>query len=197
MMVATVEYLPKLTPTEYLDWEEQQELRYEYVNGEIYGMAGGTLNHSRIGGKIYYLLQNHLQGGRCQVLNSDAKVQIKESKDYVYPDVSVTCDAGDFSATQFIANPCLVVEVLSPGTEAYDRGDKFALYRSLTSLQEYMLVSSKKMSIDLYQRTAINKWELTSYGAGETIELQSIDLTLLIDRVFEDVSFVANTAESL
>ncbi len=196
-MVAALEHLPKLTPTEYLDWEEQQELRYEYVHGEIYAMAGGTLNHSRIGGKIYYLLQNHLQGGRCQALNSDAKVQIKESKDYVYPDVSVTCHAGDFSATQFISNPCLIVEVLSPGTEAYDRGDKFALYRSLTSLQEYMLVSSKKLAIDLYRRIAINKWELTSYGAGEAIELQSIDLTLLVDRVFEDVSFTISTEENL
>jgi Uma2 family endonuclease len=189
MMVAALEHSPKLTPKEYLDWEEQQELRYEYVNGEIYGMAGGTLNHSRIGGKIYYLLQNHLQGGRCQVLNSDAKVQINESQDYVYPDVSVTCDADDFSAIQFISNPCLIVEVLSPGTEAYDRGDKFALYRSLTSLQEYMLVSSNKLAIDLYRRTAIDKWELTSYEAGETIELQCIDLTLLVDRIFEDVSF--------
>jgi Uma2 family endonuclease len=189
MKFAALENLPKLTPSEYLEWEEQQELRYEYVNGEIFGMAGGTLNHSRIGGKIYYLLQNHLQGGNCQVLNSDAKVQIKESKDYVYPDVSVTCDIADVSATQFIVNPCLIVEVLSPGTEAYDRGDKFALYRSLTSLQEYMLVSSKKPAIDLYRRTAINKWELTSYGAGEAIELQSVDLTLWVDRVFEDVTF--------
>jgi Uma2 family endonuclease len=189
MMVAALEYLPKLTPTEYLDWEEQQELRYEYVNGEIHGMAGGTLNHSRIGGTLYYLLQNHLQGGNCQVLNSDAKVQLQESKDYVYPDVSVTCNANDFSAIQFISNPCLIVEVLSAGTEAYDRGDKFALYRSLTSLQEYMLVSSKKPTIDLYRRTAINKWELTSYGTGEALELQSIDLTLLVDRVFENISF--------
>jgi Uma2 family endonuclease len=196
-MVAALEHLPKLTPTEYLDWEEQQELRYEYVNGEISGMTGGTLNHSRIGGKIYYLLQNHLQGGKCQALNSDAKVQIKESKDYVYPDVSVTCDAGDFAATQFITNPCLIVEVLSPGTEAYDRGDKFALYRSLTSLQEYMLVSSKKLAIDLYRRIAINKWELTSYGAGEAVELQSIDLTLLVDQVFADVSFAISTEENL
>jgi len=133
-MVATREHFPKLTPVEYLDWEEQQELRYEYLNGEVYAMTGGTLNHSRIGRNFLTMLTLHLQGKRCEAFNSDAKVQIAASNDYVYPNVSVTCDERDKTATKFIAHPCLIVEVLSPSTAAYDRRDKFNMYRRSDSL---------------------------------------------------------------
>jgi Uma2 family endonuclease len=188
-MVAVREHFPKLTPAEYLEWEEQQELRYEYIDGEIYAMTGGTLNHSKIGGNFYYLLQTHLRGGGCQVLNSDAKVQIAESNDYVYPDVSVTCDERDRSATKFISHPCTIVEVLSPSTKAYDRWEKFNLYRRSDVLQDYVLVDTDRIEIALYSKNDRSKWEITRYLAGDIVELKSINLTFLIEQVFEGIVF--------
>jgi Uma2 family endonuclease len=188
-MVALKEYFPQLTPTEYLDWEEQQEFRHEYVDGEVYAMTGGTLNHSSIAGNFHNILKNHLRGSGCRVFNSDAKVQISESNSYLYPDVSVTCDARDRNADKFISYPCLIVEVLSPITEAYDRGDKFSLYRRSTTLQDYVLVSTNKMRVDLYQRNERGRWEILSYDAGESIELPSVNLSVEIDRVYEDIVF--------
>jgi Uma2 family endonuclease len=186
-MVAAREHFPKLTPTEYLEWEEQQELRYEYIDGEIYAMTGGTLNHSKIGGNFYYLLQTHLRGGSCQVLNSDAKVQIVESNDYVYPDVSVTCDERDRSATKFISHPCMIVEVLSPSTKAYDRWEKFNLYRRSKALQDYVLVDTDRVEVALYSKNDRGKWEITSYLAGDLVELKSINLTFPIEQLFEGI----------
>lgn len=188
-MVATREHFPKLTPTEYLDWEEQQGLRHEYLNGEVYAMTGGTLNHSRIGRNFLTMLTLHLQGKGCEAFNSDAKVQIAASNDYVYPDVSVTCDDRDKTATKFISHPCLIVEVLSPSTAAYDRRDKFNLYRRSDSLQDYVLVDTQKIEIDIYSKNERGRWEILSYVAGDAIELRSIDLTFSIEQVFENIIF--------
>jgi Uma2 family endonuclease len=188
-MVAARAHFPKLTPTEYLEWEEQQELRYEYIDGEIYAMTGGTLNHREIGGNFYYLLKTHLGGGGCRVLNSDAKVQIAESNDYVYPDISVTCDERDRSATKFISHPCTIVEVLSPSTKAYDRWEKFNLYRRSEVLQDYVLVDTDRVEIALYSKNDRGKWEITRYLAGDIVELKSINLTFSIEQVFEGIVF--------
>ncbi|WP_309743655.1 Uma2 family endonuclease [Chamaesiphon sp. OTE_20_metabat_361] len=188
-MIAAKEHFPQLTPAEYLDWEEQQELRHEYLNGEVYAMTGGTMNHSQIAGNFITLLNIHLRSSGCRVLNADAKVQIAESNDYVYPDVSVTCDERDKTATKFISHPCLIVEVLSPSTAAYDRRDKFNFYRRSDSLQDYVLVDTQKIEIDIYSKNDRGRWEILSYVAGDIIELKSIDLTFSIDRVFEDIIF--------
>jgi Uma2 family endonuclease len=188
-MVAAREHLPKLTPTEYLEWEAQQELRYEYIDGEIYAMTGGTLNHSEISGNFYYMLKTHLRSAGCRVLNSDAKVQIAESNDYVYPDVSVSCDERDRSASKFISHPCTIVEVLSPSTKAYDRWEKFNLYRRSNVLQDYVLVDTDRIEIALYSKNDRDKWEITRYIAGDIVELKSINLTFPIEQVFEGIVF--------
>lgn len=188
-MVALKEHFPRFTPTEYLEWEEQQEFRHEYVDGEVYAMTGGTLNHSEIAGNFHNILKNHLRGSGCKVFNSDAKVQILESSSYLYPDISVTCEDRDRSATKFISYPCLIVEVLSPTTEAYDRGDKFALYRRSTALQDYVLVSTNAMRVDLYQRNERGRWEILSYAAGDIIELPSVNLSVPVAQIYEDIVF--------
>jgi Uma2 family endonuclease len=188
-MVAIKEHFPHFTPAEYLEWEEQQEFRHEYVDGEVYAMTGGTLNHSAIAGNFYNILKNHLRGSGCKVFNSDAKVQILESNSYLYPDVSVTCDDRDRRATKFISYPCLIVEVLSPSTEAYDRGDKFALYRRSVTLQDYVLVSTNAMRVDLYQRNERGRWEMLSYDAGDEIGLLSVNLSVAVAQIYEDIVF--------
>jgi Uma2 family endonuclease len=188
-MIAVRDDFPRFTPEEYFTWEEQQQIRHEYINGEVYAMTGGTLNHSEIALNFSLVLKSHLRSSGCRVLNSDARVNIHNSSDYVYPDISVSCDVRDKTATKFISHPCLIVEVLSPNTEAYDRGDKFAIYRRSPSLQDYVLVSSNKIAIDIYHKNDRDRWEIISYTAGDSVELECINLTFLIEDIFENIVF--------
>jgi Uma2 family endonuclease len=191
-MVVTRDNFSRFTPEEYFQWEEQQQLRHEYINGEVYAMSGGTINHSKIASNLNFILKRHLRGGGCQVLTSDARVKIVESNDYVYPDLSVTCDDRDRNTSQYITYPCLVVEVLSPSTANYDRGDKFRMYRRNPSLRDYLLVDAEKIAIDLYRHNeSSGNWEIVNYQPGDMIELKSINLSCLIEDIFEDIVFGA------
>ncbi|NJR31862.1 MAG: Uma2 family endonuclease [Chamaesiphon sp. CSU_1_12] len=189
-MVAIKDNLPRFTPEEYFAWEEKQLEKHEYIGGEVYAMTGGTINHSRIALKFGALLDNFLSGSSCQAANSDCRVNIVESNDFTYPDVSVTCDDRDRSNTKYITYPCLLVEVLSESTEAYDRGGKFRMYRQNPILQDYVLVSSEKIEVDLYRKTESGSWEIINYQAGDTIDLKSINLTFPIEQIYQGISFV-------
>jgi Uma2 family endonuclease len=186
-MVAAQEHLPRLTPAEYFAWEEQQEVKHEYFDGEVFAMSGGTQNHGRIAIRLVSVIDNHLGDGDCTVLNSDVRVKIQESEKYVYPDASVTCDERDRETPNYVAYPRLIIEVLSPSTEAYDRGKKFKLYQRSTSLVEYVLVSAEEIEIEVFRKNDRGKWEVTNYAAGDTVELESIDLTFPIDRVYRGI----------
>jgi Uma2 family endonuclease len=188
-MIAVKDKFPKLTPEEYFIWEEQQLLRHEYLSGRVYAMSEGTQNHGRIASNIIFILKGHLRGGGCQVGNSDCRVNIFETKDYVYPDVSVTCDERDRTAIQAIQYPCLIIEVLSASTANYDRGDKFRMYRRNPSLQDYVLVDAEKIAIDLYRKNDRGNWEIFNYQSGDNIDLQSIGLSFSIESVYEDIIF--------
>ena len=178
------------TPQEYFDWEELQQERHEYFDGEVYAMAGGSLVHGRIGLNIGSLLQSHVSGSSCITYNSDCKLGISEKGPFTYPDVSVSCDDRDRTAKQFIQFPCLIVEVLSPSTEAYDRGGKFKLYRRLTSLQEYVLVSSETQSVEIFRRRLADSWEFTAYGEGDRVMFESIGLTVDVEAFYQNVVLV-------
>jgi Uma2 family endonuclease len=191
-MIAVRENFPKLTPEEYFVWEEQQQLRHEYIDGEVYAMTGGTLNHSEIAINFTVLLKTHLRGSGCRVLNSDARVNIYESNDYVYPDLTVTCDPRDRNSTKFVSYPCLIAEVLSPTTEAYDRGDKFFIYRRSPTLQDYVLVRTDRVAIDVFNKDDRGKWDIINYRSGDVVELKSINLTFPIEEIFEDIIFEEN-----
>jgi Uma2 family endonuclease len=188
-MVAVKEHLPRFTPEEYFEWEEHQEIRHEYFDGEVYAMTSGTLNHSELAINFGSLLKPHLRGGRCRILNGDARINIYNSNKYVYPDLSFTCDDRDRINTKFVSHPCLIAEVLSPSTEAYDRGDKFAMYRLSPSLQDYVLVSADKVAIDIYNKDDRGKWDILNYRSGDVVELASIDLTFPIEQIYEDIIF--------
>lgn len=178
----------RLTPRDYFEWEAQQPLRYEYFEGEVFAMTGGSLPHADIALNIATILRSHLRG-RCKVRNSDAKVGISDEGPFVYPDVSVTCDERDRTAQRFSRYPCLIVEVISPGTEAYDRGGKFALYRRLESLKEYVLVGSEAKTVEVFRRSSAGEWLFVPYGEGAEVELASVDLRIAIDEIYEDVIF--------
>ncbi|NES68496.1 MAG: Uma2 family endonuclease [Okeania sp. SIO2D1] len=182
----TARVVPRLTPQEYLEWEIQQPLRYEYFNGEVFAMAGGTLPHADIALNLATLLREPLRG-RCKVRNSDAKVGITDEGPFTYPDLSISCDERDRTARQFIRYPCVIIEVLSPSTEAYDRGGKFALYRRLSTLQEYVLVSSETKTVEIFRRDAVGEWRFIPYSEGDTIELMSLGIKLSLNAIYEDV----------
>ena len=188
-MVAAREHLPRFTPEEYFAWEEQQLERHEYIDGEVYAMSGGTINHGDIALNFGALLKSHMRGRGCKTLNSDCRVSIVGSTKYVYPDLSVTCDERDQTTAQYITYPCLIVEVLSPGTEAYDRGNKFKMYRRNPSLQEYVLVSAEMIEIELFRKTDTDDWRIINYQAGDTVELKSINLICPIEQIYEDIVF--------
>jgi Uma2 family endonuclease len=190
-MIAVPSHSPKLTPAEYFAWEEQQLCRHEYINGEVYAMSGGTQNHSRIALKFAALLDNHLTDSVCRVFNSDCRVNFVETDDYTYPDASVSCDRRDKTTTQYITYPCLIVEVLSESTEAYDRGNKFFRYRQNPQLQDYVLVSSQEIAIDLYRKGSNERWEIVNYRAGDVVELQSVNLSFTIEKIYRGIDFSA------
>lgn len=193
-MVAT----PKpqyFTPEEYLEWEEHQQLKYEYIEGEVFAMTGGTIAHGTIALNFATTLKNHLRGGSCRAFVFDVKVGISKLGPFHYPDVMVSCDQRDQDALKVIYYPCLIAEVLSPSTEGFDRGRKFANYRRLETLQEYLLIDTQQMSLECFRRNSHNKWELSSYIQEEEIQLTSIDLKFPISLLYEDVQFPPESPE--
>jgi Uma2 family endonuclease len=183
-MIAAKENFPRFTPEEYFAWEEKQLEKYEYIDGEVYAMSGGSKNHSLISVRFITLFSNHLEGGSCETGNSDLKVNIVATGNYTYPDVSVTCDDRDKTTTQYITYPCLIVEVLSDSTESYDRGGKFRMYRKNPILQDYLLVSSASIEMDLYHKNDDGDWVIINYQAGDIVELKSINLSFPIEQVY-------------
>lgn len=138
-MITSPEPLPFMTVEEYLEWEPRQDVRYEYANSEVLAMIGGTIPHNDIALNLYTALRPHLRSRGCRINVADVKVQISPVSPYYYPDVIVSCDPRALNAHQFIQFPVLIGEVLSPGSEAKDRGEKFRNYQTLPSLQEYAL----------------------------------------------------------
>ncbi|MBE9184556.1 Uma2 family endonuclease [Microcoleus sp. LEGE 07076] len=188
-MIASREQERYFTPEEYFAWEEQQLEKHELIDGRVYAMSGGTQNHSAIAINFLLLIKSHLRGNQCRVFNSDLKVNILNTRNYTYPDLSVTCDPRDNSSPQYITYPCLIVEVLSDSTEAYDRGKKFDKYRRNPNLIDYVLVSSDEMAIDIYHKNDAGDWLILSYRAGDRVELQSIGLSLAIEQFYEEIVF--------
>ncbi len=186
-MIATPEPL-RMVAEAYLDWESHQEMRYEYVNGDVLAMTGGTIPHNDIALNLYTALRPHLQLKGCRVNVSDVKVQVTSTL-YLYPDLIVSCDERDRNAIKAIQYPKLIVEVLSPGTETYDRKDKFALYRQSSTLEEYVLVDSTSISVECYRRSGSRRWIYEPYTAEDTLALESIEFSCAIDRLYEGVMF--------
>ena len=183
-MIAAKENFPQLTPAEYFTWEEKQLEKHEYIDGQVYAMSGGSVNHSRIAVRLTTLFSNHLENSSCETGNSDLRINIAGTKNYIYPDASVTCDDRDKTTTQYVTYPCLIVEILSPSTEAYDRGGKFRMYRNNPVLQDYLLVSSTSIEMDLYHKNDADEWIIINYKEGDTIELKSINLSFPIEQVY-------------
>lgn len=194
-MVAAKENFPKLTSEEFFAWEEQQLEKHEYFDGEIYVLGGrynnrknSFKNHSLVAVALISILFSHLGESGCEIGNSDLRIKTVGSHKYVYPDAVVTCDERDKGNTQFITYPCLIIEVLSKSTEAYDRGGKFKLYRKNPMLRDYLLVSSTSIEMELHHKNNAGEWIFTSYQEGDILELKSINLRFPVEDIYRGLT---------
>ncbi|MBD2167502.1 Uma2 family endonuclease [Calothrix membranacea FACHB-236] len=187
-MVASPEIY--LTPEQYLQMEENSDIKHEYIDGYIYAMAGALDSHVTIAGNLFALVRNHVRGSGCRVYIADMKARIESLNRYYYPDVMVNCDERDRETPAYKKFPCLIVEVLSNSTEAFDRGDKFADYQTLESLQEYVLINTKRQRVECFRRNEQGLWVLQSYtDADKSFQLQSIKFEGTMADLYEDVVF--------
>jgi Uma2 family endonuclease len=195
---------PYLLPEDYLAAEAESPVKHEYRDGEVYAMARGTDAHVTIALNFWALLRGHLRNGGCRAYALDMKARIEALNRFYYSDVMVTCDdrdgPPDRSVDQrtnntFKSHPCLVVEVLSESTEAFDRGDKFIDYRHLDSLQEYVLISQIRPQVEVFRRNDEGLWVLHPYGDGDTVELASVGWSGAISELYEAVEFPTASPE--
>ncbi|GCL42975.1 Uma2 family endonuclease [Dolichospermum planctonicum] len=192
-MIAIPQQPAKMTIEEYLAWELNQDIRYEYINGEVFAMTGGTIPHNDIALNLYTSLRPHLRPRGCRINVSDVKVQVTSKGPYFYPDLIVSCHSEDINARKFIQNPKLIVEVLSPGTSGKDRGEKFRYYLTIPTLQEYILIDSEKISVERYCRGEGRMWLYYPYTTGDMITLSSIAFEFPIEMLYDSVGLETET----
>jgi Uma2 family endonuclease len=183
--------IARMSYTEYLAFETASDTRHEYVNGEVFAMAGGTITHGALTTAMSTALSNALRDRRCRVLSSDVRVRSKLTGISTYADVTVVCQKieVDDDDPHGVLNPSLIIEVLSDSTEAYDRGAKAAHYRRIASLREYVLVSQGEPTIEVYRRNERRNWELFAEARrGELAELTSCGepIFLDVDSIYRD-----------
>jgi len=179
-----------VTPEEYLQIEETSSIKHEYIDGYIYAMAGASDPHVTVAGNLFALLRSHVRGSGCRVFIADMKARIESLNRYYYPDVMVTCDPRDQETLNYKKFPCLIVEVLSDSTEAFDRGDKFADYQELESLKEYVLINTKRQRVECFRRNNEGFWVLQTYTSQTKLfQLNSINFEGTMSDLYEDVVF--------
>jgi Uma2 family endonuclease len=174
----------RLSLAEYMAWEAEQEGRNEFCRGEVFAMVGGRRGHSRVIANLVRHLGNHLDGTPCQVFSEGMKVQIGDDT-VLYPDVFVTCDKSFRFDELAITEPILVVEVLSPATQGYDRSAKFASYRRLASLREYALIDPDSRRVEVFRPAEDGHWKLFDMTDGEALALDSVGCTISLAAVFQ------------
>ena len=188
--MGTPQPILRMTPEAFLEWEKTQTEKHEYLNGlvyEVYAMVGARDAHVTTAGNVFALLKEHLRGGPCRVYISDMKLQIDAANAYFYPDVFVTCDARDRAEDTCKRFPILVIEVLSDSTAGYDRGDKFATYRKVEGLREYVIIDPDSFTVDCFRRDVSNHWVLYAFEGQATVEFESINLHVPVAALFENV----------
>ncbi len=192
-MIAQVE-TKTYTAQEYLELEVNSQDRHEFINGEIVLMAGGTPNHNEITSILNAILRVSLKGKPYSIFASDQRLWVPQLNNYTYPDVMVVAKPIELQSgrTDTITNPLLIAEVLSKGTRAYDRDDKFAAYRSITSFQEYLLIDQYRLRVEQYSKTDVNKWIFSEYScAGDRVVLTSLHVELSVADLYENIEFDA------
>jgi Uma2 family endonuclease len=177
-----------ISVSEYLEIELSSEIRHEYFEGEIFAMAGASEEHNLIAGNLYSIIRQKLKGGACRVFMSDMKVSVKirETNIFYYPDLIVTCDPLD-KDRYFKSSPNLIIEVLSIHTKLIDKREKLLSYQSIPSLQEYIMISQDQIKVEVYRQDIEGSWKKEILDKDGELYLSSIDITLKMTDIYEDV----------
>ncbi|MEI7456480.1 MAG: Uma2 family endonuclease [Nitrosomonadales bacterium] len=176
----------KFSAQEYLAWESEQLNKHEYVAGEVFAMGGARQAHVIVTLNLGSALREHLRGTPCRPLIADMKLNVQAIDAYYYPDVMVTCHDADKVAELYIEHPKLIIEILSDSTALYDRGAKFAAYRKIESLEEYVLVDVDRKGVESFRRQADGRWLLRDFAEEDRCVFESVALTMTMARIFED-----------
>ena len=179
--------IPVFTAADYLAWEPMQVDRHEYIDGEVFAMAGAEDRHVTVSMNLAFALRQHLSGSPCKTYMSDMRLQVAAANSYFYPDVLVTCSATDRASPTIKSEPKLIAEILSPSTAAFDRGLKFSHYRHIHTLEEYLLIDLDSRLTDCYRKGPDGLWVLNPFAAGETVHLASVGLDISADQLFAEV----------
>ena len=173
--------------SDYLAYEAQSPVRHEYIAGEIFAMTGASIRHNVIAGNLFAELRTHLKGTPCRALIKGVKLRLRKEQSYFYPDVMVTCEdrlQELDSQQQIVEAPLVVIEILSPTTEATDRREKLRAYRTLPSLKEYLLVSQEQAQVEIYRRRGDIGWDIITYEPGDTVEIASLEIKLGMAEIY-------------
>jgi Uma2 family endonuclease len=194
--MASATVIPRFTPEQYLALERKSDCKHEFHNGFISAMAGASSEHNLIAGNLHGETRSQLKGRSCRVYMSDMRLRITATGLYTYPDVMAVCGEPRFSDDEVdtLLNPTMIAEVLSPSTESYDRGDKFAHYCQLTSLQEYVLIAQDKVRVERFTRQG-NQWVLTEFKSlDDTLPLASIGCEIALREIYALIEFPGGAA---
>ncbi|MFP4298330.1 MAG: Uma2 family endonuclease [Spirulinaceae cyanobacterium] len=175
-----------ISPEDYLDIEYHNPIRHEYRRGLVYAMTGGTDNHNRISINFISLINQHLGDSNCRFYSGDVKVSY-QTQFFYYPDVFVTCDLRDREDRYIKRYPKLIIEVLSPSTQVFDRGEKFEDYQQIDTLEEYVLISQENQRLECRRRTSAETWETRIYEVGNCVSLPSINLEFAIAELYRGI----------
>ena len=177
----------RMTASEYLEWELQQEIRYEFCDGALVAMSGGKKRHDKLAFNLRKALDSRVEAAGCEMTGSDVKVMVKEGMFYRYPDLAVSCDERDKDNETFYQFPKLIVEVLSDSTELVDRGEKFQEYRQIPMLEEYVLVSTKQRQVECFRRGEGRLWLYCVYQASEVVEIASVGVRFPMAQLYKNI----------
>ncbi len=187
----------QMTSQDFLAWDATQTVKHEFVRGEVFAMAGASEAHVTLTLNLAMALRQHLRGTPCRSFITDMKLRVEAADAFFYPDVMVCCSAADASSPLVKRDPVLLVEVLSPSTEAYDRGEKFASYRLLPNLREVVLIDPASRRCEVFQKRDSGPdqglWVLHPYEPGQDVVLRSVDLTVTAERLWDEVPPVEPT----
>jgi Uma2 family endonuclease len=186
----------RLTIEEYIELDKNSEERFEYFDGEVFNMSGVHPNHSRLELRLARLLGEQIEKRGCTVFSSNLRIKVPSMPPYRYPDLSALCSKPEFeehSGLLCLTNPVVLVEILSPSTEAFDRGEKFTHYKSIASFREYLLIAQNKKNVTHYLKQSERAWLQTEYSAGEVLQIASLECELDVDALYNGINFESET----
>lgn len=187
-------YFPKMSPSEFLEWERKEEFKHEYVDGEVLAMSGASINHNRVSSNIHGRIWNFLQDKPCEIFSADLRIAVKAKNSFFYPDVIIAYEELEFdedSIKDTVKNPTVIFEVLSTSTENYDMGKKMMFYMQIESLKQYIMVDSKKFHISVItRRNEERTWKFDEFtGIDEKIFIESINFEISLFDLYKGVKF--------